>query len=96
MYKRQADEFGMVKFQDSGSRYMGDNGNMNCSEETRKEIDNLMVKIVKSAQENARKLIADNRDAMKELAEFLLEEETITGKQFMEILSKYKNFDEEK
>lgn len=90
-----ADEFGMVKFQDSGSRYMGDNGNMNCSEETRKEIDDLMVKIVKSAQENARQLIADNRDAMKELSEFLLEEETITGKQFMEILSKYKNFDEE-
>ncbi len=90
-----ADEFGMVKFQDSGSRYMGDNGNMNCSEETRKEIDDLMVKIVKSAQENARQLIADNRDAMKELSEFLLEEETITGKQFMEILSKYKNFEEE-
>ncbi|MDU2373094.1 MAG: ATP-dependent zinc metalloprotease FtsH [Peptoniphilus harei] len=90
-----ADEFGMVKFQDSGSRYMGDNGNMNCSEETRKEIDDLIVKIVKSAQDNARKLIADNRDAMKELSEFLLEEETITGKQFMEILSKYKNFDEE-
>ena len=90
-----ADEFGMVKFQDSGSRYMGDNGNMNCSEETRKEIDDLMVKIVKSAQNNARKLIADNRDAMKELSEFLLEEETITGKQFMEILSKYKSFDEE-
>lgn len=90
-----ADEFGMVKFQDSGSRYMGDNGNMNCSEETRKEIDDLMVKIVKSAQDNARKLIADNKDAMKELSEFLLEEETITGKQFMEILSKYKDFDEE-
>ena len=90
-----ADEFGMVKFQDSGSRYMGDNGNMNCSEETRKEIDDLIVKIVKSAQDNARKLIADNKDAMKELSEFLLEEETITGKQFMEILSKYKNFDEE-
>lgn len=90
-----ADEFGMVKFQDSGSRYMGDNGNMNCSEETRKEVDDLMVKIVKSAQDNARKLIADNKDAMKELSEFLLEEETITGKQFMEILSKYKNFDEE-
>lgn len=90
-----ADEFGMVKFQDSGSRYMGDNGNMNCSEETRKEIDDLMVKIVKSAQDKARQLIADNRDAMKELSEFLLEEETITGKQFMEILSKYKNFEEE-
>ena len=90
-----AEEFGMVKFQDSGSRYMGDNGNMNCSEETRKEIDDLIVKIVKSAQDNARKLIADNRDAMKELSEFLLEEETITGKQFMEILSKYKDFDEE-
>ncbi len=90
-----AEEFGMVKFQDSGSRYMGDNGNMNCSEETRKEIDDLMVKIVKSAQDNARELIADNKDAMKELSEFLLEEETITGKQFMEILSKYKDFDEE-
>lgn len=91
-----ADEFGMVKFQDSGSRYMGDTGNMNCSEETRKEIDDLMVNIVKKAQENARKLISENREAMKELAEYLLEEETITGKEFMEILSKYKNFDEEK
>lgn len=90
-----ADEFGMVKFQDSGSRYMGDTGNMNCSEETRKEIDDLMVNIVKKAQENARKLISENREAMKELAEYLLEEETITGKEFMEILSKYKNFDEE-
>lgn len=90
-----ADEFGMVKFQDSGSRYMGDTGNMNCSEETRKEIDDLMVSIVKKAQENARKLISDNREAMKELSEYLLEEETITGKEFMEILSKYKNFDEE-
>lgn len=91
-----ADEFGMVKFQDSGSRYMGDTGNMNCSEETRKEIDDLMVNIVKKAQENARKLISENREAMKELAEYLLEEETITGKEFMEILSKYKDFDEEK
>lgn len=90
-----ADEFGMVKFQDSGSRYMGDTGNMNCSEETRKEIDDLMVSIVKKAQENARKLISENREAMKELAEYLLEEETITGKEFMEILSKYKDFDEE-
>lgn len=90
-----ADEFGMVKFQDSGSRYMGDTGNMNCSEETRKEIDDLMVNIVKKAQENARKLISENREAMKELAEYLLEEETITGKEFMEILSKYKDFDEE-
>lgn len=90
-----ADEFGMVKFQDSGSRYMGDTGNMNCSEETRKEIDDLMVSIVKKAQENARKLISDNREAMKELAEYLLEEETITGKEFMKILSKYKDFDEE-
>ena len=90
-----ADEFGMVKFQDSGSRYMGDTGNMNCSEETRKEIDDLIVSIVKKAQENARKLISENREAMKELAEYLLEEETITGKEFMEILSKYKDFDEE-
>ncbi|MBU5668443.1 ATP-dependent zinc metalloprotease FtsH [Peptoniphilus sp. MSJ-1] len=88
-----ADEFGMVKFQNSGSRYMGDQGSMNCSEDTQKEIDNLIVKTIKTCQENARKLIRDNKDAMKELAEFLLEEETITGKQFMEILSKYTNFD---
>jgi len=90
-----ADEFGMTKFQNSGSRYMGGQGDMNCSEETQKEIDNLIVKTIKTCQENARKLIADNREAMKELAEFLLEEETITGKEFMEILSKHTNFDEE-
>ena len=90
-----ADEFGMVKFQENGSRYMGDEGNINCSEETRKEIDDLTVKIIKSAQEDARKMIANNRDAMKELSEYLLEEETITGKEFMEILAKYVDLDEE-
>ena len=90
-----ADEFGMVKFQENESRYMGDEGNINCSEETRKEIDDLTVKIIKSAQEDARKMIANNRDAMKELSEYLLEEETITGKEFMEILAKYVDLDEE-
>ena len=90
-----ADEFGMVKFQENESRYMGDEGNINCSEETRKEIDDLTVKIIKSAQEDARKMIANNRDAMKELSEYLLEKETITGKEFMEILAKYVDLDEE-
>ena len=50
---------------------------------------------IKSAQEDARKMIANNRDAMKELSEYLLEEETITGKEFMEILAKYVDLDEE-
>jgi cell division protease FtsH len=83
------EEFGMVRFQEQGARYMGDKGNMNCSESTLKEIDDLVVKIVKEAQIEARRLIADNRDAMKELAEFLLDKETITGREFMEILKKY-------
>lgn len=84
-----AEKFGMVRFQEQGARYMGEKGNMNCSESTLKEIDDLIVEIVKNAQEKARQMIADNKDAMKELSEFLLEKETITGTEFMEIFEKY-------
>lgn len=89
-----AEEFGMVRFEEQGSRYMGDKGNTTCSEATLKEIDDLIIKIVKGAQENARNMIAENREAMKELAEFLLDKETITGKEFMEIFNKYANAEE--
>ena len=84
------DRFGMVKLQESGSRYMGDDGAMSCSQDTLKEVEDLVVKIVADCYAKARKLIADNKPAMKELTDYLLEKETITGSEFMTILEKYK------
>ncbi len=83
------DRFGMVKLQESGSRYMGDEGSMNVSQETMKEVEDLVVEIVKDCHAKAIRLISENREAMVALSEYLLENETISGQEFMDILSRY-------
>lgn len=84
-----SDNFGMVKLQDSGSRYMGGGGEPQCSEATAKLMDEEVISMVKESQEKARTLIRDNMPAMNELADYLLEKETITGEEFMTILEKH-------
>lgn len=83
------EEFGMVKFQGSGSRYMGGQGEMEASPETMKKIDDKIIEIVKACHNEAKRIISENKDAMTELSDYLLDKETITGREFMDILSKY-------
>ena len=84
-----SDNFGMVKLQDSGSRYMGGGGEPQCSEATAKLMDEEVISMVRESQEKARTLIRDNMPAMNELTDYLLEKETITGEEFMTILEKH-------
>ena len=58
---------------------------LNCSDATAAEIDQEVMKILKESYEEAKRLLAENREAMDKIAAFLIEKETITGKEFMEI-----------
>ena len=60
---------------------------MTCSPDTQKEIDRKVVALVKEQHDKAKKLLEDNRAKLDELAQFLYEKETITGDEFMEILT---------
>ncbi|HHU54024.1 MAG TPA: ATP-dependent zinc metalloprotease FtsH [Clostridiaceae bacterium] len=83
------ERFGMVKLQESGSRYMGDEGSMAVSQQTMKEVEDIVVSIIKQCHEKARELISNNQEAMTELSNYLLENETITGDEFMGIFEKF-------
>ena len=58
---------------------------MNCGEETAGEIDKEVMRILKKSYEEAKRLLSENREAMDKIADFLIEKETITGKEFMDI-----------
>lgn len=85
-----SDKFGLVGLESLESRYLDGRAVANCSEETRTAIDNEIVAIMKKRYEIAKQLLNDNRDALDEISEFLIEKETITGDEFMEIFSRVK------
>lgn len=78
--------FGMMSLEEGGSRYMGTSGQSNVSPETQTKVDEEVKNIIKSCYDNAKNILEENRDKLDELAAHLLKEETITGKEFMEIL----------
>lgn len=85
-----SERFGLVGLESLESRYLDGRAVANCSEQTRTEIDNEVIKIMKERYEKAKQLLRDNRDALDEISEFLIEKETITGAEFMEIFNRVK------
>ena len=83
-----SDTFGLVGLESIEHRYLDGRAVSHCSEETKTAIDNEIVKIMKERYEIAKKLLTDNRDALDKISEFLIEKETITGDEFMEIFNK--------
>ena len=81
------DEFDMVAMETVTNQYLGGDTTLACSAETQKEIDKKVVETVKQQHEKARRLLADNRKTLDELASYLYEKETITGSEFMAILN---------
>ena len=81
------DEFDMVAMETVSNQYLGGDTSLACSADTQKEIDKKIVETVKKQHEKARSLLADNRGKLDELANHLYEKETITGSEFMEILT---------
>ena len=80
-----SDKFGMVALESVQNRYLDGSLALNCSEETATKIDNEVRKVIKKSYDKAYKLLKDNVNVLDALAEFLIEKETITGKEFMKI-----------
>lgn len=87
-------KFGLIGLATVESKYLDHSATLNCSDKTAAEIDSEVIAILKESYEKALALLADNREVMDKLAEFLIEKETITGKEFMEIYRKIKGIPE--
>ncbi len=83
-----SEEFGMVALETINNQYLGGDTSLACSNETATKIDAAVVAVVKQAHEKAVSIIRENMHKLDEIAQFLLEKETITGEEFMEILNR--------
>lgn len=90
-----SDKFGMVGLESPENQYLSGRNVLNCSDQTATEIDREVMKIIKEAYEEALKLLRSHRKALDEIAAFLIEKETITGKEFMEIFHEVERREEE-
>ena len=77
--------FGLIGLATVHSKYLDGSASLNCSEATAAEIDQEVISILKESYDKALELLRENRELMDKLAEFLIEKETITGKEFMKI-----------
>ncbi len=87
-------KFGLVGLATVESQYLDGRAALNCSDETAAKIDAEVVEIIKESYEKALELLGENRELMDKLSEFLIEKETITGKEFMQIFRKEKGIPE--
>ncbi|MFR1324404.1 MAG: ATP-dependent zinc metalloprotease FtsH, partial [Ezakiella massiliensis] len=83
------DEFDMAGFTTMQNQYLGGNRTIDASEQTIRQIDEATIALVKKAHETAINILKENMEAVHATAEFLLEKETITGDEFMEIFNRY-------
>ena len=83
-----SEEFGMVALETINNQYLGGDASLVCAQATAEKIDQQVVAIVKTAREKADRILRENEGKLHQLAAFLLEKETITGKEFMDILNK--------
>ena len=87
-------KFGLMGLESVESKYLDGRAVLNCSDNTAADIDNEVMKLLKESYKEAKRLLKENRKLMDKLAEFLIEKETITGKEFMEIFRKEKGIPE--
>ena len=87
-------KFGLVGLESIESKYLDGRAVLNCSDNTAADIDNEVMKLLKDSYKEAKRLLKDNRELMDKLAEFLIEKETITGKEFMKIFREAKGLPE--
>lgn len=83
-------KFGLMGLESVESEYLDRRAVMNCADETAAGIDEEVMKILKEAYKEAKKILKENREVMDKIAEYLIEKETITGHEFMEIYCREK------
>lgn len=89
-----SDKFGLIGLASREDQYLSGRTVLNCSDETAADIDKEVMMILKEAYEEAKAMLQENRDALDAIAAFLIEKETITGKEFMKILREIKGIPE--
>lgn len=80
-----SDKFGLMGLESIEDKYLDGRAVMNCGQETAADIDKEVMRILREAYEKAKALLSNNMEALDRISEFLIKEETITGKQFMKI-----------
>lgn len=90
-----SEEFGLIGLESITNRYLDGRPVMNCAESTAAKVDQVVMEILKDAYKKALDLIRANMDILDEAAQFLIEKETITGKEFMEIFNAKKDSSEQ-
>ena len=89
-----SEKFGLMGLASKEDQYLSGRTVMNCAEATSSQVDDEVMRMLKEAYEEAKSLLMDNRDVMDKIAEFLIERETITGKEFMKIFREAKGIPE--
>ena len=89
-----SDKFGLMGLETQENQYLTGRTVMNCGDATAAEIDTEVMKMLKEAYAEAKRLLSENRDVMDKIATFLIEKETITGKEFMKIFREVKGIPE--
>ena len=79
------DEFGLICLESVENKYLDGRTVLNCADSTASQVDHAVMKILKECYKQAESLLADNKETLDRIAEFLFERETITGKEFMKI-----------
>ena len=82
-----SEDFGMVALETVTNQYLGGDASLACSAETQTQIDRQVVELVGRQHDKARQILRDNRDKLDRLADYLYQNETITGEEFMNILN---------
>lgn len=90
-----SEKFGLIGLESVQHRYLDGRPVANCGEATSAEIDREVMKMLKYAYEEAKRLLLENREALDKIAAFLIEKETITGKEFMRIFREVQGIDVE-
>ena len=86
-----SEKLGLMGLESRESMYLDNGSVLNCSDETASHVDEEVMRILKEAYEEAKRLLTENRECLDQISAFLIEKETITGKEFMEIFHKVRD-----
>lgn len=89
------DEFGLICLESVENKYLDGRTVMNCADATASQVDQVVMRILKECYQKAEALLAGNKECLDKIADFLIEKETITGKEFMKIYNEVMGIEQE-
>ncbi len=89
-----SEKFGLMGLASQKSKYLDGRTVLECGDDTATEVDHEVMILLHNSYEEAKRLLQENREVMDRIAEFLIEKETITGKEFMKIFREVKGLPE--